>query len=161
MSISGYQERGQDITGVVGNQQADDHTEFMILNYGNGEGFEHLSVETDEIYGNCTVVRKDPTVDPDYKTFGFKYPSPVPLGSESHGGDDVGIYAIGPFSHLFKSVHEQSYIAYVMSYSACIGPYKDDNHCLISSSSSALMSNFMLFSILQLLFFSRNLLQKF
>ena len=159
MSISGYQERGQDITGVVGNNLADDDTDFMILNYGNGEGFEHLSAEKAE-NGSCTVARKDPTTDPEYKKFGFKNPSPVPLGSESHGGDDVGIYAIGPYSHLFKSVHEQSYIAYVMSYSACIGPYKDDSHCLISSSASALMSNFLLFSILQLLFFSRSLLRK-
>jgi len=110
--------------------------------------------------GSCTVVRKDPKNDADYKKFGFINPSPVPLDSESHGGDDVGIYAIGPYSHLFKSVHEQSYIAYVMSYSACIGPYKDDSHCLISSSASALMSNFLLFSILQLLFFSRSLLRK-
>ena len=155
MSISGYQERGQDITGVVGNKQADDGTDFMILNYGNGEGFDHLSAEKDE-NGSCTVVRKDPNNDADYKKFGFVYPSPVPLDSESHGGDDVGIYAIGPYSHLFKSVHEQSYIAYVMSYSACIGPYKDDIHC---SSTSALMSNFMLLLILQFLFFLRSLLR--
>jgi hypothetical protein len=33
----------------------------------------------------------------------------------------------GPFSHLIHSVHEQNYIAYVMAYSACIGPYKGDD----------------------------------
>ncbi len=32
----------------------------------------------------------------------------------------------GPFSHLIHSVHEQNYIAYVMAYSACIGPYIGD-----------------------------------
>merc|ERR1712018_410608 len=87
MSISGYQERGQDITGVVGNSKADDETDFMILNYGNGEGFsEHLdSISTDS--ENCTIVRIDPKLKPDYLKFGFKNPSPVPLGSESHGGD--------------------------------------------------------------------------
>ena len=37
----------------------------------------------------------------------------------------------GTFSHLIHSVHEQNYIAYVMAYSACIGPYKNDD-CLNS-----------------------------
>jgi len=164
MSISGYQERGQDITGVVGNSKGDDDTDFMILNYGNGEGFDyhdHLYAEYNETTKNCTVVRKDPQLDPDYKQgYGFKYPSPTPLGSESHGGDDVGIYAIGPYSHLFKSVHEQSYIAFVMSYSACIGPYEDDNHCTNSSPTSATLSNFILFAIVQTLLVFKILSQK-
>ena len=156
MSISGYQERGQDIIGVVGNTKADDNTDFMILNYGNGEGFDQITTEVDE-NGTCFVVRKDPKNDPDYKSYGFKHPSPVPIGSESHGGDDVGIYAIGPYSHLFKSVHEQSYIAFVMSYSACIGPYKDDTHCISNPPSSAtnttlsvaIFLSFILIAILQ------------
>lgn len=29
-------------------------------------------------------------------------------------------------SHLFHRVHEQSYVAHVMGYAACIGPYKND-----------------------------------
>lgn len=32
----------------------------------------------------------------------------------------------GPMAHLFHRVHEQSYVAHVMGYAACIGPYKDD-----------------------------------
>merc|ERR1711953_277591 len=97
---------------------------------------DHLYAEGNETV-NCTVVRKDPSSIPNYLEMDFKNPSPVPIGSESHGGDDVGIYAIGPYSHLFKSVHEQSYIAFVMSYSACIGPYKDDTHCISNPPSSA------------------------
>ena len=44
----------------------------------------------------------------------------------------------GPFSHLFRSVHEQNYIAYVMAYSACIGPYRDNCHKSDSSSATSL-----------------------
>ena len=38
----------------------------------------------------------------------------VPLVSETHGGQDVGIFARGPMAHLFHGVHEQSYIATVV-----------------------------------------------
>jgi alkaline phosphatase len=132
MSISGYQDRGSDIRGIVTleNEKGTDGKPLMILNYANGEGFdEHLYAE-----GNATdhwVVRKDLNAA-NYTEFKFKNPSPVPLDAETHGGSDVGIYAIGPYSHLFQSVHEQNYIAYVMSYSACIGPFQPgmhDNHC--------------------------------
>ena len=57
----------------------------------------------------------------------FVFPGAVPLGKETHGGDDVGIFAKGPWSHLFHSVHEQSYIGHVMSYAACIGPNRKRN----------------------------------
>ena len=44
--------------------------------------------------------------------------------SETHGGEDVAIYSGGPFAHLFHTTHEQTHVAYVMAYSACIGPYR-------------------------------------
>lgn len=34
----------------------------------------------------------------------------------------------GPMAHLFHRVHEQSYVAHVMAYAACIGPYATDCH---------------------------------
>ena len=52
----------------------------------------------------------------------FLQPALVPLASESHGGDDVAIFALGPQAHLFQGVYEQNYIAHVMGYAACIGP---------------------------------------
>jgi hypothetical protein len=36
----------------------------------------------------------------------------------------------GPFGHFIHGVHEENYIAYVMAYSACIGPYANDCHSL-------------------------------
>ena len=49
----------------------------------------------------------------------------VPLDSETHGGEDVAIYARGPMAHLFHGVKEQNYVAHVMAYAACLPPYKD------------------------------------
>ena len=47
-----------------------------------------------------------------------------PRSSETHGGEDVAVYAGGPFAHLFHTTHEQTHVAYVMAYGACIGPYR-------------------------------------
>lgn len=49
----------------------------------------------------------------------------VPLDSETHGIEDVAIFAKGPMSHLFHGVQEQSYIPHVMAYAACIEPFVD------------------------------------
>lgn len=49
----------------------------------------------------------------------------VPLDAETHGGEDVAIYAKGPMAHLFHGIKEQHYIAHVMAYAACLHPYTD------------------------------------
>lgn len=49
----------------------------------------------------------------------------MPLDSETHGGEDVAILAKGPMAHLFHGVQEQTYVAHVMAYAACIEPYTD------------------------------------
>ena len=54
-------------------------------------------------------------------------PAAVPLEKETHGGEDVPIYARGPTSHLFHATHEQNYIAHVMAYASCVGINKQ--HC--------------------------------
>jgi len=54
----------------------------------------------------------------------FEYPAMVPLSSETHAGEDVGIWSIGPWAHLFQGTVEQSVIPHVMAYAACIGKGK-------------------------------------
>ena len=39
---------------------------------------------------------------------------------ETHGGDDVAIFARGPFAHLFSGVVDENYIFHVMSYASKI-----------------------------------------
>lgn len=48
----------------------------------------------------------------------------MPRRWDTHGGEDVPVYAYGLKSHLFKGVIEQTYIPYAISYAACIGPFK-------------------------------------
>ena len=65
----------------------------------------------------------------------YRQLSAVPLDTETHGGEDVAIYGRGPMAHLFHGVHEQTYIAHVIAYAACIGPYRDPAACALSLSS--------------------------
>ena len=136
MSISGYPSRGADIRGIVDDHNADDNKPYMILSYANGKGFSHHLT-----YDNYNVSRQDLRKWGNYTDFNFVNPSSVPglLWSnlvpgaedsvdETHSGADVGIFAAGPYSHLFQSVHEETYIAHVIAYSACIGPFGKWSH---------------------------------
>jgi len=40
------------------------------------------------------------------------------LGSETHGGEDVVVYASGPMAYLFDGVQEQNFIYHVMRYAS-------------------------------------------
>ena len=53
----------------------------------------------------------------------------MPLYEESHGGEDVSVYAQGPCGHLFHRTHEQNYVAHVIMYASCTGKYKDIGRC--------------------------------
>lgn len=45
----------------------------------------------------------------------------MPLQTETHGGDDVAVYASGPWAHIFSGNYEQSVIPYMAAYASCIG----------------------------------------
>lgn len=46
----------------------------------------------------------------------------VNLPYETHGGDDVAVFALGPWAHLFVGNYEQNYIPYAIGYAANMGP---------------------------------------
>lgn len=53
----------------------------------------------------------------------YQYPTLVPLDAETHGGDDVAVYASGPYAQYFSGTYEQSNIPALMARAAGIGPY--------------------------------------
>lgn len=90
-----------------------DNLPYMTLSYANGMGYyDHINA--------TTGARIDPTTL-DTSRIDFAFPATVPLDSETHGGDDVVVYASGPWSHLFESSFEQNVIPHTMAYAACIG----------------------------------------
>uniref|UniRef100_A0A336K1T2 Alkaline phosphatase n=1 Tax=Culicoides sonorensis TaxID=179676 RepID=A0A336K1T2_CULSO len=109
-SYTGYPNRDRDILGTAGTKALDGMEE-MILAYANGLGYhDHVNPEGG---------RFDPTKMA--KPIKFRYPAMVPNVLETHGGDDVGVYAVGPWSHLFTGNFEQFAIPHMMAYASCIG----------------------------------------
>ncbi|XP_076320280.1 alkaline phosphatase-like [Tachypleus tridentatus] len=129
LTINGYPARGNPILGLADISDVD-HMPYTTLMYTNGRGFRGTE---DGKRLNLTGV--DTTADNYVQLAG------VPRKDETHGGEDVAIYANGPMSHLFHGVHEQNYIAHAMAYAACIGSNK--NHCRTSRfAAPSTMKNF-------------------
>ncbi|XP_012055764.1 PREDICTED: alkaline phosphatase 4-like [Atta cephalotes] len=121
-TLNGYPARGNDILGF-GNKKAS-QIPYETLSYANGPGFfYHRRNDTKNVNETWRRVENDSTRDePFYRHFAGKF-----LKDESHGGEDVGVYAIGPYSHLFRGTFEQNYIAHAVAYAAC---FKDwPSHC--------------------------------
>ncbi len=101
-SIAGYPERNNPILGIAG--VGDDKKPYTTLGYLNGPG-----ARLDEPRADLTDVD---TTDVD-----FLQQALVPLGeSETHAGDDVAIFAQGPWAHLFHGSVEQNLIFHVMNH---------------------------------------------
>lgn len=115
LSMVGYPTRGNPILKFA-DSDADDGLPYTTLSYANGPGAVHVSMPRRNLT-NVNTEHHD-----------FKQDAYVPLGSESHGGEDVAIYAKGPFAHLFHGLHEQHYIAHAIDYAACYRK-KDGAHC--------------------------------
>jgi alkaline phosphatase len=132
MSFAGYSGRGNPILGKVTDRE--DSAEgglkrdltgrsFTTLSYANGPGYAGVSnrqpegvkrfphePESFEIAhgGHADVLEVDTTA-PD-----FMQQSLLPLKSETHGGEDVGIYAIGPGAEAVRGVMEQNVIFHLL-----------------------------------------------
>lgn len=70
---------------------------------------------------NETGGRVDPMDIPNHNDMRFVYPALAPIDSETHGGEDVPVYASGPWSHLFTGSFEQNNIPHMLAYALCIG----------------------------------------
>lgn len=127
-TIGGNPQRGNHILDLVYDVndklvQADDGKPFTALHYANG-----LNGGTNEFefcqpgYGcfNFTGTfedngeRKHPGTSEQALANGYAQQSTVPLPVESHAGEDVGIWAIGPGSEQVRGVLEQNSIFHIM-----------------------------------------------
>ncbi|XP_051163905.1 alkaline phosphatase 4-like [Leptopilina boulardi] len=121
-TLNGYPKRGSDILGFA--NQTEKVDPYETLSYANGPGFfYHRRNDSTNVNETWRRVEDDQTrKSPYYRHFAGKY-----LKDETHGGEDVALYAIGPYSHLFRGTFEQNYIAHAVAYAAC---FKDwPSHC--------------------------------
>lgn len=116
-TMAGYPQRGNPILGLVvdvdGRQvQARDGHPYTTLGYANGPG---------AVIG----ARPDPSAS-DTTSLGYRQQALVPLGSASHGGEDVAVRAAGPWAHLFQGTIEQHLIYHVMAWAMQQPPSDDE-----------------------------------
>ncbi|KAG6453210.1 hypothetical protein O3G_MSEX008023 [Manduca sexta] len=112
MAFNGYSPRGQDILGT--NKDRDRNgVPYMTLSYTNGPGRR---------VQDANDMRVDVTQEDNFGALRWRSHVDFPLSSETHGGDDVAVFARGPHHAIFTGLYEQSHIPHRMAYAACIGP---------------------------------------
>ena len=142
LTISGYPKRGNAILGtVVGVNWFGDGSDeialdalgkpYTTLGYANGPGYTGASGDQPEgphsfrhrpcrqsppmscSYEGIEAGRPD-LAGVDTESPAYLQEATVPMGSETHAGEDVPIYAGGPRAALFHGVREQNYIYHAM-----------------------------------------------
>lgn len=101
-TMNGYPARGNPILGVAGVSEKDG-LPYTTLSYANGPS---------------TTKRK---ADANTEAVDYQQVSTVPLRLETHAGEDVALYAVGPMAHLVRGVLEQHTVAHLVDYAACFG----------------------------------------
>jgi len=125
-TMAGYPKRGNPILGKVVSVGSDqealalDDMPYTTLGYANGRGFKDLGEETDGdlAYEHPVDQGRKDLNSINTETPGYHQEALIPLESETHSGEDVGIFATGPGAHLVSGVHEQNVIFHIMNYAA-------------------------------------------
>lgn len=118
--MQGYAHRGNPILGLVhgvdreGNPTdtpypAADGKPYTTLGYGNGPGSPFLRSSTPE-----NPIERPFVDEKEAESLDYHQQSIVPYLSETHGGQDVSIYARGPMAYLVNGVIEQNVIFHIM-----------------------------------------------
>ncbi|MDQ3287101.1 MAG: alkaline phosphatase [Pseudomonadota bacterium] len=128
LSFGGYPARGNPILGKIREAGTDKLSKdstglpYTTLSYSNGPGyagasavqsagpkrFPHRPQQVRSSQGRPDLTSLD-TTDPDYLQEAL-----VPQNSESHGGDDVGLWASGPGSAAVRGSLEQNVVFHLM-----------------------------------------------
>ncbi|WP_346911200.1 alkaline phosphatase [uncultured Roseibium sp.] len=121
IAFNGYCGRGSPITGLCYDvdKKGVKHTgkpltgkdgkPYTVAGYLNGTG--SILKEEDKWTGSRPDLTNEQAMDQDYIQQAL-----IPMSSETHSGEDVAVFAKGPWSHLFDGVVEQNYIFHVMDY---------------------------------------------
>ncbi|MEP1385462.1 MAG: alkaline phosphatase [Paraglaciecola sp.] len=125
-TIAGYPKRGNPILGKVisvGSTEpatAGDGMPYTTLGYTNGLGFRDLGDETnaDATYTLAAATGRHDLTDVDTTSSGFHQEALIPLGSETHSGEDVAVFAQGPGAFLVNGTQEQNMIFHIMNFAA-------------------------------------------
>lgn len=123
IAFNGYCGRGTPITGLCYGidktgirhldkpETAKDGQPYTVVGYLNGVG---SVLRKDMNYaGIRPAITQEEVTDPDYLQQAL-----IPMAGETHSGEDVAVYARGPWAHLFDGTIEQNFIFHVMKHAA-------------------------------------------
>lgn len=105
LTFAGYPRRGNPILGLVravgadAPARAEDGLPYTTLGYANGPGHRET--------------REDPT-HVDTTALDYLQDAGIPLGAETHGGEDVGVWASGPGASAVRGTLEQHALFHVV-----------------------------------------------
>ena len=106
-----YAKRGNPILGLLSNvgappvaKLATDKKPFTTVGYYDGESA--ITGERADL-SHVDVEGKD-----------FRQQAAIPADYESHSGEDVAVFAIGPWAHLFRGTMEQNVIFHIMKHAS-------------------------------------------
>ncbi|XP_066973442.1 alkaline phosphatase-like isoform X1 [Macrobrachium rosenbergii] len=108
--------RGNPVLGLDKEISDLDGKPYTTLIYGNGPGYAHT-----------TPTGRQDLTGFNTEDINFVQQAAVPRKYETHGGEDVPVYAKGPGAHLFTGTVEQTYIAHAIAHAACMAD--DNTHC--------------------------------
>lgn len=126
LTMGGYPKRGNPILGlVVTNDEtgepetaparALDGKPYTTLGFANGPGSACTCKKNDQGQTTCDCPPRADLSNVDTTADDFKQQALVPGNSETHGGEDVAIYARGPWAHLVQGTMEQNAVYWVMA----------------------------------------------
>lgn len=118
-TYNGYPDRHNDIFGNA-EISDEDYLPFTTLSYANGPGYYNTYNEDGSRVNPETYDITHPKM---------QYPATVPRDKDTHGGEDVGVWASGPMAHLFRGSYDQTIIPMTMAYILKVGPYAEAITC--------------------------------
>lgn len=123
IAFNGYCGRGSDILGLCMDIDpagvmntgtpllADDGKPYSVIGFLNGPGSDMKKQDDGSYSGTRPELTQEMVTDIDYLQ-----ESLIPVNSETHSGEDVPLFARGPWAHLFGGSMEQNVIFHVMNY---------------------------------------------
>ncbi|MDT8854691.1 alkaline phosphatase [Paracoccaceae bacterium Fryx2] len=123
ITFNGYCGRGSNILGLCMEENeagiehngkpnlAADGKPYTVAGFLNGAGSVLVEQADKTFSGSRPDVTEEQAIDPDYLQQAL-----VPMSSETHTGEDVTVFARGPWAHLFGGTIEQNVIFHVMNH---------------------------------------------
>ncbi|CAM5517753.1 alkaline phosphatase [Frigidibacter albus] len=123
ITFNGYCGRGSNVLGLCmeENEAGIEHNgkpnlgadgkPYTVAGYLNGVGSVLVEQADGTFSGSRPDLTEEEATDPDYIQQAL-----VPMKSETHSGEDVAVFARGPWAHLFGGMIEQNVIFHVMNY---------------------------------------------